>query len=35
METFESKCPHCDMVYGVTPCSCHDVNNVKKAGKNF
>ncbi len=32
MTTFESKCPSCNMVYGVTPCSAFDVNNVKAAG---
>jgi len=35
MEFFEDKCPHCDMVYGVTPCGCHDLNQVQKAGTNY
>lgn len=32
MKTFESKCPHCNMVYAVTPCHAFDASNVKKAG---
>ena len=35
METFESKCPHCNMVYGVTPCSSHDPQAVKAAGIDY
>ena len=35
MKTHVDKCPHCDMVYGVTPCSSHDKNNVKSAGINY
>ena len=35
METFESKCPHCGMVYGVTPCSSHDPSKVMPAGINY
>ncbi len=35
METFESKCPHCGMVYGVTPCSSHDPEKVMPAGINY
>lgn len=35
METFESKCPHCNMVYGVTPCHAFDPNNVMAAGINY
>lgn len=35
MSTFESKCPNCDMVYAVTPCSCFDPANVKAAGINY
>lgn len=32
---YEEKCSNCGMVYGVTPCSSHDINNVKPAGVNF
>ncbi len=32
METFESKCPECGMVYGVTPCHAFDPSNVMAAG---
>lgn len=35
MKTFESKCPECDMVYGVTPCHAFDPDNVMAAGKNY
>jgi hypothetical protein len=35
METFESKCPKCNMVYGVTPCHAFDAENVKAAGINY
>lgn len=35
MNTHVDKCPHCDMVYGVTPCSSHDKENVKPAGINY
>jgi hypothetical protein len=35
MNTFEDVCPNCDMVYGVTPCSSHDKNNIKPAGINY
>ncbi len=35
METFESKCPHCNMVYGVTPCHAFDVKNIMPAGKDY
>ena len=35
VETFESKCPSCGMVYGVTPCSAHDPANIKPAGINY
>lgn len=35
MKTHVDKCPHCNMVYGVTPCSSHDKNNVKSAGINY
>ena len=32
---YEEKCPSCGMVYGVTPCSSHDMNNIKPAGINY
>ncbi len=32
---FEEKCSNCGMVYGVTPCSSHDKNNIKAAGINY
>ena len=35
MNTFEDKCPHCNMVYGVTPCHAFDLSNVKAAGINY
>lgn len=35
METFESKCPACGMVYGVTPCHASDPGNVMAAGKGY
>jgi len=35
METFEDKCPHCNMVYAVTPCHAFDPNNVMAAGFNY
>lgn len=35
MKTFEDSCPNCGMVYGVTPCSSHDKNNIKAAGINY
>ena len=35
MKTFEDVCPNCNMVYGVTPCSSHDKNNIKPAGINY
>lgn len=35
METFEGKCPHCNMVYGVTPCHAFDAGNVMAAGINY
>lgn len=35
METFESKCPKCNMVYGVTPCHAFQAENVKAAGINY
>ncbi|MGL5540709.1 MAG: hypothetical protein ACRDBX_03635 [Erysipelotrichaceae bacterium] len=35
MDTFEFKCPHCNMVYGVTPCSSHDPSRIKAAGIDY
>jgi Zn finger protein HypA/HybF involved in hydrogenase expression len=35
MNTFEDKCPHCNMVYGVVPCHAFDPENVKAAGINY
>ena len=35
METFEAKCPKCNMVFGVTPCHAFDPSNVMPAGKNY
>jgi Zn finger protein HypA/HybF involved in hydrogenase expression len=35
METYEDKCPHCNMVYGVTPCHAFDPENVMAAGKDY
>ncbi len=35
METFEGKCPECNMVYGVTPCHAFDPNNIMPAGIDY
>lgn len=35
MRHYEDKCPHCMMVYGVTPCTSHDKENIKAAGINY
>lgn len=35
MEKLVDKCPHCEMTYGVTPCSQSDKNNIKAAGINY
>lgn len=35
METFEAKCPHCQSVHAVTPCSAFDASNVKSAGVGY
>ena len=35
MENFEDKCPHCNMVYGVTPCHAFDPSNVQAAGVDY
>jgi len=32
METLESHCPKCGMVYGVTPCHANDSGAIKAAG---
>ncbi len=35
MEFFESKCPECQAVHGVTPCSAFDPSNVRSAGVGY
>ena len=35
MKTHVDKCPTCNMVYGVTPCSSHDKNNIKIADIHY
>lgn len=35
METFESKCPKCSMVYAVTPCHAFDPSNIQAAGIDY
>ncbi len=35
MVHFEEKCPNCQMVYGVTPCSSHNKDSIKAAGINY
>ena len=35
MESFEDKCPKCNMVYGVTPCHAFDQTNVQAAGVDY
>lgn len=35
MVTFEDKCPHCGMVYAVTPCHAFDPDNVMAAGIDY
>jgi len=35
MENFESNCPDCSAVHGVTPCSAFDPANVKSAGIGY
>lgn len=35
MTTHEAKCPNCQMVYAVTPCSNDAVENVEAAGINY
>lgn len=35
METFEDKCPKCNMVFGVTPCHAFDPINIMAAGIDY
>lgn len=35
MKTLESKCPACNMVYGVTPCSANDPSRIQAAGIDY
>lgn len=35
MTTHEAKCPSCHMVYGVTPCSADNIENVVAVGVNY
>lgn len=35
MKTHVDKCPTCNMVFGVTPCSSHDKNNILAADINY
>jgi hypothetical protein len=35
MVHYEEQCPGCGMVFGVTPCSSHDSNNIKPAGIKY
>lgn len=35
MTTHVDKCPNCNMVYGVTPCSSHAKENIKSADINY
>ncbi len=35
MEYMESKCPDCNMVYGVTPCHSNSAEFVQAAGVNY
>ncbi|MDP3464070.1 MAG: hypothetical protein Q8S18_14865 [Bacteroidales bacterium] len=35
MERFETHCPHCGMVYAVTPCHAFDPEHVKAAGIGY
>lgn len=35
MKTHVDMCPYCNMVYGVTPCSSSDKNNIKAADINY
>ncbi|GAA0126602.1 hypothetical protein UT300019_25050 [Clostridium sp. CTA-19] len=35
MTTHVDKCPHCNMTYGVTPCSSMNKENILAAGINY
>ncbi|WP_319558946.1 hypothetical protein [Marispirochaeta sp.] len=35
METFETICPHCGAVHGVTPCHAFDPESVMNAGVGY
>ena len=35
MTHLETKCPHCNMVYGVTPCSVNYPERIKAAGIDY
>ncbi|MDQ7005699.1 MAG: hypothetical protein Q9Q40_00550 [Acidobacteriota bacterium] len=35
MQTFLASCPHCEMVYAVTPCHAFDPANVMAAGVRY
>lgn len=35
MRHFEEKCPNCNRVYGVTPCSSHNKHNIVCAGIDY
>ena len=35
MTHLETKCPHCNMVYGVTPCSTSNPERIMPAGKDY
>jgi len=35
MTHLETKCPHCSMVYGVTPCSTEDPERIQAAGVDY
>ncbi len=35
MARFEDRCPHCDMVYGVTPCHAGDPTAIRPAGVGY
>jgi Zn finger protein HypA/HybF involved in hydrogenase expression len=35
METFESQCSNCKMVYAVTPCHAHDPESIMPAGIGY
>jgi hypothetical protein len=35
MDTMVAQCPHCNMVYAVTPCHSHSAESVRPAGVNY